>query len=935
MASILTPTLVISLGSTPALVELELCRHMLSLDQDDYHRVAFVHIDTAEEPSELIAFHRKHQGLFRRFRQDISVPVDIDYAPLPKEVWHTYIPSRKPQYYATGAAGIRNNGHVAAAFDWRKVDQAIESALQAIEKLETTNNQRTVKEVHVNIVAFLGGGTGSGILGDISILVRQKLITRQYMQRINLFCILPDWMQGSNSNDIDRRKSNATACLLELIALSLVADSQPGSVYHKYMLDEGQNPTSGAIANEIYLIGRTAMGNIEDTARIVGLDLFQRITDSSGVGHLEHSEWMNRLTLESRDDRKLPTMFGTSCPLEVRFPLEEVATAYAQISASYLLPLLFDVAPTHSVNTADIRQQWEDKWGDVATLELGVQGKPLAVDPSQEFTYSEFLDASPDTLDSYWAELERRRDETAGKIKTVIQKQFADEKRRIDTLPNPRPNELISPVRRKINHLRSLQEEYEMVLYELRRSPAESPPKKPEWSPSWLYRIPYFGKRFRQMKAERIRKVYNEILEIHAYQTRYTYLLDAVEDLSKQVKEKLEYTERRLSTYSMDLQQKANQLANMGYGSAAWHGMLDRPHPHQRHIFDLRSLYKDPEEDNRRKRNLASERLCLLTAFGVNEHVFNQQIEEGGFIDRVIRERIKEFIPKCTAYLAASERDERFDPSTADTDLELQSGEHLVERVVNFFYDYFLRQLREKNLIELLRVGAGTGQAASVSQYLYEHLDHIKGLARSLIGFQQTLWPEGTRQLFTNVYLGMNWKDGREQEELREAVNKVGAISDRNQTPRIEKMEDPHRLQVSYGQHGISLSTVQEFYRETNSAMAEYIRYQREWYGSAKPHIFPDPLPNTYGSNNIPIHNCGEMERLVCDPVALKFSENLPHAARYGTSLIGRVIRDTTRINNAPEWSAHISPGVTPDTSSNGAGSSVTTQTQTGNLGTN
>lgn len=934
MASILTPTLVISLGSTPALVELELCRHMLSLDQEDYHRVAFVHIDTAEEPSELVAFHRKYQGLFRRFRQDISVPVDIDYAPLPKVVWHTYIPSRKPQYYATGAAGIRNNGHVAAAFDWRKIDQAIESALQAIEKLETAYNQRTVKEVHVNIVAFLGGGTGSGILGDIAILMRQKLISRQYMQRINLFCILPDWMQGSNSNDIDRRKSNATACLLELIALSLVADSQPGNVYRRYMLDEGQDLPSGAIANEIYLIGRTAMGNIEDTARIVGLDLFQRITDVSGVGHLEHSEWMNRLTLESRDDRKLPTMFGTSCPLEVRFPLEEVATAYAQISAAYLFPLLFDAALARSAITPDTQQQWEDKWGDVATLELGVQGKPLAVDPSQEFTVGNFRDSSPDTLDSYWAELERRRDETAGKIRAAVQKQLSDEKLRIDTLPLSRPNEFVSPVRRKIDHLRALREEYEMVLYELRRAPLESPPQKPEWSPSWLYSIPYFGKRFRQMKAERIRKIYNEILELHAYQTRYTYLLDAVEGLSKQVTEKLEFTERRLNTYSLDLQQKAEQLVNTGFGSAAWHGMLERPHPHQRHIFELRAFYQDPEGDKRHKRNLASERLYLQTAFGVNGHVFNQHIEESGFVDKTIRERIKEFIPKCTAYLAASERDYRFDPSVADVELELQSGEHLVERVVDFFYDYFIRQMREKNLIELLRVGAGKGQAASVSRHLYEHLDQIKELARSLIGFQQTLWPEGTRQLFTNVYLGMHWNDG-EQDELKDAVNRVGAISERNQSPRIEKMDDPHRLQVSYGQHGISLSTVQEFYRETNSAMAEYIRYQGEWYGNAKPPLFPDPSPNTYGSNNIPIHSCGEMERLVCAPNALGYSENLPHAAGYGTSLIGRVIRDATKISNAPFWPGQVLPDATPDASSNGVGSPTTAHPSPANPGTN
>jgi hypothetical protein len=98
--------------------------------------------------------------------------------------------------------------------------------------------------------------------------------------------------------------------------------------------------TNDPIANEVYLLGHASMDDAGDTARIVGLDLFQRTTDSSGVGFLEHSKWVDRRTLGAEDDRHLPTMFGTSCPLEVRFPAEETAQAYAQISASSLLPLL-------------------------------------------------------------------------------------------------------------------------------------------------------------------------------------------------------------------------------------------------------------------------------------------------------------------------------------------------------------------------------------------------------------------------------------------------------------------------------------------------------------------------------------------------------------------------------------------------------------------
>lgn len=901
MSSILTPTLIILLGSTPALVELELCQHMLSLSQEDCDHVSFVHIDTSEEPSELIAFHREHQGIFRRFGQHISVPVDIDFAPLPKEVWHTFIPSKKPQYYATGAGGIRNNGHIAAAFDWGNIDQAIEAAMQALEWPKTAYNPRTFKEIHTNIVAFLGGGTGSGILADIAILVRQKLIERQYMQRINLFCILPDWIQGSHSRDVDRRKSNATACLLELIALSLAADTQPNKIYHKYMLDEYLNVTSDSIANEVYLIGSASIGGIEGTASIVGLDLFQRITDASGVGYLEHSQWMDRITLAGRDDRHLPTMFGTSCPMEVYFPLQEVATAYAQISASYLLPHLINTSPPSTNN--EMLERWKREWSDVATCNSSVQGRSLIIKPSEEFKVDDFWDASPEVLERLWTVLEYRQREIDARIESAIEQKYREEIQQIDTIPEEKPNEFTTPLAEKINHMRLLQVKYVTIRDELKRSSVRTPPGKPEWNLSWRHRIPYFGKQLRQNEAKSICTDYNNILLLRAEQTRYNFLLLTIERLLEQVREKLEGTLRKYEISRADIQQRSQQLASEGYHSPAWHGLLKRSHPHQQHIFNLRSLYGYSDEDNQLRRNLASERLYLQITFGMSEQTIDQHIMERGFVASITKERIKEFIPKYTAYLSTG-RGDRFATQTTYAGLDVKHQENLVEHVITFFYEYFLEQLREKNLFELLRIGSGRGQAALVSEYLFEHLNHIKGLARSLIGFQQTLWPEGTQQLLSTVYLGLHWDDRKgELHELQEAIYRVGAINDRNQEPKIERMLDPHRLQVSYGQHGISLSTMQEFYHDTNSAMAEYIRYQRAWYGNAHPPILPNPSPNTYGSNNIPIHNCGEMERLVCDPDALGYSPKLPHTSKYGTSLIGRVIRDTARIDGISDSS--------------------------------
>src|SRR5438552_3071742 len=356
-ARINTPTIVVLLGSTSAISALELMRHMLTLRAGDRRRVALVYIDTDDPPSTLIEFRREHNGVFQEFPLRIAVPAGISHVervPQDRDLLsgqratprsgrsllqaepHTFIEGKEPQYFANGAGGIRNNGHVAACFNYQHIYDALDRALVTIARLDTTEGGRRIREVQVNVVSFLGGGTGSGIIPDIAVMVRDLLTNYQYKQRINLFCMLPEPIRGASLTDLSWRKSNATACLLELIDLSGAAAGENSGKYSKYMRDKIHRLSNDPIANEIYLIGHASMDDASNTARIVGLDLFQRITDASGVGFLEHSKWVDRRTLGETDDRGMPTMFGTSCPLEVRFPAEETAIAFANISASYI-----------------------------------------------------------------------------------------------------------------------------------------------------------------------------------------------------------------------------------------------------------------------------------------------------------------------------------------------------------------------------------------------------------------------------------------------------------------------------------------------------------------------------------------------------------------------------------------------------------------------
>src|SRR5690348_8740155 len=116
-ARVLTPNLVVLLGSTSALAGLELMRHMLTLRPADQQRVAFVYIDTDDPPAPLVEFRRQHNNVFLEFPLRIAVPIGISNATrIDESDQHTFIQQRVPQYFANGAGGIRNNGHVAACF---------------------------------------------------------------------------------------------------------------------------------------------------------------------------------------------------------------------------------------------------------------------------------------------------------------------------------------------------------------------------------------------------------------------------------------------------------------------------------------------------------------------------------------------------------------------------------------------------------------------------------------------------------------------------------------------------------------------------------------------------------------------------------------------------------------------------------------------------
>lgn len=872
---ILTPTLVVLLGSTPALAGLELMRHMLTLRPKDLRRVALVYIDTDVQPPAVVDFRTKHRAVpFQEFQVRIAVPTGIsnvtrvpqsqqEYDDMkdpdkdPRDFLkeqHTFIEEKVPQYFSNGAGGIRNNGHVAACFNYQLIANTLDLALGRIGRLGIDQDEARIREVQVNIVAFLGGGTGSGVLADIAVMIREILAGRLYKQRINLFCLLPEPIRGVSMTDLSWRKSNATACLLELLAFSRAAAGNLKGVYEKYMRGKSHRLTNEAIANEIYLVGHSAMGDPSDTARIVGIDLFQRIADASGVGYLEHSKWVDRRTLGEADDRDLPTMFGTSCPLEVRFPAEETATAFAQISTAHLLPLLASYRPSTPRVGENEKRDWLRKWRAVARQEANLND-PLVI-KLPEFRQSEFENASAGKLDTLWSRIEKYDREIEARTREIIAARSLEEIKRIAEIPRQQGDGM-SVLNRRIHYLQRLQQEYELALEDLKERGVPRVQRRPVDLESRLLRqMPLIGSVIGRVRNDEgaVSEKYNERLRSFATSTRYRQMEQLLKDLLQHVGEALEQS---LSWFQgTEAAERAREREATGLASMAWQGRLEYPHPHQRHLFDLRSLR------HQNGTNIAVDRLYRWATVADADA---SSLEYGGFVSRYF-----EYANQSTA---AS------DGLAAGDGLEEQTASKLADRVEEFFRSHYLERFQDVNLFDLLDKAApstqrGQSRPRQISGYLLEHLRHMRGLMSGLIAFEAELWHEGLSTLDMSVYLGVHWRDGAQKALLDQVLDDLGPLTDRGQAPMTDPAIDPHRLQVSYGQHAISISTIRDFYLDRNSAMEEYRMHQEEW-------------KKTGGKGSMPVHSSGEAEKLVTVPDALGYKDS---RGQY-VDLVQRVIR--------------------------------------------
>jgi hypothetical protein len=831
-----TPMLGVFLGSTAGLVGLEFLRHLSSLDQRDQRRVACVSLDTDTGFQSSWRTALRQSTAAHTFSLLIAVPAGITSVPRSEHDQHTYIGARLPQYFANGAGGVRNNGHTALSFNYQEVSDTLEQALTALLHLEGDHGESKVGEVQVNIVAFVGGGTGSGILADIGVLVRELLVKRGLGHRLNLFCLLPELVQGCSTNDLQWRKSNAVASILEVLALGSAAAVSEDGRYLKRVRQHAHSLTNTPLAHEVFLMGDLAVNDPEQVARIVGLDLFMRCADGSGVGAVEHRQWVDRRALGGVDGSGLPTFFGTSWPFEVCFPAHDVAGAFALRSATRMLRLL-EASPAPSgatVPTEEEKRAWHKKWRGVARYDAS--GDPLSVG-LQLFRREDFVQAHGAALDALWLRLDRAKAAVETRLLYIRGVMWESELRRIEGLDEGQAQ--AADRFGRLRHLAALLREYQFVLDELGAAAQLEVAGRPLDLETELLKQ---GERMALFRwwggdlAWDVCSAYNESLQGWAAAARRRTLLDLLKELQSAAQAALESSELWLRLAQS--REVRRELESSHVPTSTWAGKLEQPHLHRRHLFDLPSL------NTQGGGNLAVEALYAWASG--DEQRFAAQADQ------------------CIAYLARP----RSSPSQAGGQEVRLTPRECFREIVAFFTRAYRDLFGQMNLLDLLDRAApaeppGVSRPDLIRGYLEAHLRHIRAQMRSPLVFEPQLWDKGTAVLETTIYLGCNWKDGAQQEIMEEALVSVDRLVYRGQSALLTSSQDPHGLQVLCGQHAISLTCVGDFYRDQHSAMQHFLSYQGEWEASR-------------GTGLSPVHSSGELQRLVWDKDALGYGQSLP-----------------------------------------------------------
>lgn len=337
------PVLNIFIGTKASYAGLWIAKYELpQLNRTDQERVGSFYLDLEPLSDEIDRIHRDTSDASPMIKQTLRFPDLTPYAETlnpDQRAWleiSNHQGTRLGEYTRMGAGGIRQNGHGAVVFNSAIIEQHLEALINNIGAVDSAGQAPDTDLLTINIVCFLGGGTGSGSLPALTTLARHVLRKQNRGGNIFIYAMLPVNVGNVAPERQALQKSNSLAALLELEALMLKGDDKA----KPFLVELGnrQIRVPGGLVDEIFLFDDTQLGDqIDQISQLVGMAIAMRMQNMTGIGKKEQAVRPDLTALQEHDDGGMITNIGSICPLEVVFPAKDLAAGFARRSAEKLL----------------------------------------------------------------------------------------------------------------------------------------------------------------------------------------------------------------------------------------------------------------------------------------------------------------------------------------------------------------------------------------------------------------------------------------------------------------------------------------------------------------------------------------------------------------------------------------------------------------------
>lgn len=743
----------------------------------------------------------------------------------------------KPGISVAGAGGIRNNGHVALCSLATSIEQRIKSKLsQIIAPPLEGQTEQAINGLRINIITFLGGGTGSGILPALSVIARTVANARIPQPHTAIYAVLPEQPRGLTEEMRRRQRSNALATLMELTAILQAKDQKTSDALVLGNLNIDISALQ--VVDVVYLYGHGLLTEHQEIYQLIAMDLFLRIQDGHGAGFERKRQLPDLSALKNMDSRKLPTCFATSGVAEIVFPRAELISAWAHAAARSMVNNQIGQVNDYSE---------EDRFADEQAVEVlnQIDNKITALVSSHrpaEFD-SDIVDDGEDWHDKvvqhhedFGRKLAQNRTTLVGEIEEQMRQQMDRRMQKVQTAIQDRTAHIYDEIGKR---LKTVQE-------------ASSIPEPDERNQTFEERVfnPGFLDRWRKLEGAFVDYA-NDILQSKVETEKIRFRRGVLQELHQRCSQ-ASYRER------LELDQSRKSAIRLSDADRALleEGKLPYTHRYNRMALPNRELIDTCYFQMLRELKLGDE-------------------THGLDVNRVFEE-------------IAHERKTREEKRQSDSKSGLSRGNTRADTSVRSPYDkytdffigrfnsYFNPRGVAQPLVEIILEVGG-------EQLLRTHFRWGLEWALGHLDYNCFQEPQTYGRVVRQLDVAVNFAQRDDlRKQIQQIIDQESSRSEIQNNLKLLDAADPDRLSFLYSEYGIPLRAINGMHEsEQSSYLKDYIESQTQWSkdGSIPPHS--SDYMEHWVAKPIDGHEA-LIQRLADDQSIVKLVELYPRIAQNG-----------------------------------------------------